>query len=137
MHRKANVFLDHLSAAEAGAFLALARLVVLADGSLSDEEAPALAALTKALDFPPAPAGDTVAELAALFTNRRAQVSALLELMGLGFVDGQYHPVEREIIGEVAAAFGVGAAELLAMEGWVIRQGVLMREAAGFWAEDA
>ena len=62
----------------------------------------------------------------------------MLELIGLGFADGEYRPVESALIGEIARAMGIRDDEIAAMESWVIRQVALSEEAAGFWnTEDA
>ena len=130
------MFLENLEPREKRAFLALAQKVVHADGVLAEREARILAALSDAIG---APALDgTVEELAAAFQSRRSKVSALLELMGIGYVDGEYHVAEIESVAEIARALGFADDELVGLENWVVRQVALIEEAAGFWtAEDA
>ena len=128
------MFLENLIGKEKSAFLGLAQMVVHADGLLSAREAQLLTALEAA-------AGETVAQgtiesLAAVFQTRQSRVSALLELMGLGLADGEYHPAETKLIKEIAKALGFTEDELIGMESWVVRQVALIEEAAGFWTEE-
>ena len=128
------MFLENLIGKEKSAFLGLAQKVVHADGLLSAREAQLLTALEAA-------AGETVAQgtidsLAAVFQTRQSRVSALLELMGLGLADGEYHPAETKLIKEIAKALGFTEDELIGMESWVVRQVALIEEAAGFWTEE-
>ena len=130
------MFVENPVGPEKSAFLGLARKVVQADGVLSPREAQLLssfAAATKAEI-----ADGTVQELAAEFQTRQSKASAMLELIGLGFADGEYRPVESALIGEIARAMGIRDDEIAAMESWVIRYVALSEEAAGFWnTEDA
>ena len=56
--------------------------------------------------------------------------------MGLGLADGRYHPAERTVVAEIANAMGFNENELIGMENWVVRQAMLVQEAAGFWDEE-
>lgn len=130
------MFLENLEAREKRAFLALAHKVVHADGVLAEREAEILATLSSAIREPALEG--TVEELAAAFQSRRSKVFALLELMGIGYVDGEYHVAEIESVAEIATALGFSGDELVGMENWVVRQIALIEEAADFWtAEDA
>ena len=128
------MFLENLIGPEKSAFLGLAQKIVHADGLLAPREAQLLTSLEAA-------AGETVAQgtiesLAAVFQTRQSRVSALLELMGLGLADGEYHPAESKLIEEIAKALGFTADELIGMENWIVRQVALIEEAAGFWTEE-
>ena len=130
------MFLENLEPCEKRAFLALAHKVVHADGVLAEREARILATLSDAIGEPAL--DGTVEELAAAFQSRRSRVSALLELMGMGYADGEYHVAEIESVAEIARALGFSDDELVGLENWVVRQVALIEEAAGFWtAEDA
>lgn len=130
------MFLENLEPREKRAFLALALKVVHADGVLAEREARILATLSDAIGEPALEG--TVEELAAVFQSRRSRVSALLELMGIGYADGEYHVAEIESVAEIARALGFPDDELVGLENWVVRQVALIEEAAGFWtAEDA
>jgi hypothetical protein len=128
------VFLENLNVQEKAAFLGLAQHLIRADGVLAAEEENLLATLS-AQSGAIAPLEGSPAHLADQFETRRSKVSALLELMGLGFADGEYHPLEKALVLEVALAFGIDKAELFGMESWVIRQTALLEEARHFWNE--
>ena len=130
------MFLENLEPREKRAFLALAHKVVHADGVLAEREARILATLSDAIREPALEG--TLEELAAVFQSRRSRVSALLELMGIGYADGEYHVAEIESVAEIARALGFSDDELVGLENWVVRQVALIEEAAGFWtAKDA
>ena len=128
------MFLENLIGREKSAFLGLAQKIVHADGLLAPREAQLLSSLEVA-------AGEVVAEgtvedLAAIFQTRQSRASALLELMGLGLVDGEYHPAESKLIKEISEALGFAEDELIGMESWIVRQVALIEEAASFWTKE-
>ena len=128
------MFLENLIGREKSAFLGLAQKVVQADGVLAPREAQLLASLEATVGEDVAEG--TVEDLAATFQTRQSKVSALLELMGLGFTDGEYHPAEGRLIKKISKVLGFTEDELVGMENWVVRQVALIEEAAGFWTEE-
>ena len=124
------MFLENLSDGEKAAFLGLAKKLIEADEVLSPKESQLLASLTDAADT--AIATGSVADLAAAFRTRQCKASALLELLGLGLSDDEYHPAEAALVAEVSTAFGFTEEELVWMESWVVRQAYLIEEAVGF-----
>ena len=128
------MFLENLVGSEKSAFLGLAQRIVQADGALAPREAQLLEVLEAATEAT-ASAGE-VRELASAFRTRQSKVSALLELMGLGLADGEYHPAEKDMIADISKTMGFSEEELLWMEGWVVRQAHLLEEAANFWREE-
>ena len=127
------MFLENLTDGEKSAFLGLAKTLIHVDGTLHAREKQVLGSLTAIAGEPVAEG--TVEELATVFRTRRAKVSALLEIMGIGLIDGEYQSAERAIVAEVAKAMGVSENELVEMEKWVTRQIILLDEAAQFWTE--
>ena len=127
------MFLENLTDGERSAFLGLARTLVHADGTLNGREEQVLGSLTAIAGEPVAEG--TVEDLASAFQTRRAKVSALLELVGIGLIDGEYQPAERAMVAEVAKALGFSESELTEMEKWVVRQVALWDEAAQFWTD--
>ena len=131
------MFLENMTGGEKSAFLGLAQELVRADGVLSSKEDELLASLTAMAGHQQAAEG-TLEDLAGTFQTRKAKVSALLELLGLALVDGEYHTATRAVVAGIAKAFCFGEDELGGMEAWVARQIVLIEEAAAFWSgEDA
>lgn len=128
------MFIYNLTKNEQSAFLGLAEKIIRADGILAQQEEQLFSYLANATGQPSAEG--TVESLAAVFQTRRSKASALLELMGLGFTDDRYHPAERTLVAEIAKAMGFNENELIGMENWVVRQAMLVEEAADFWNEE-
>ena len=124
------MFLENLRSDERAAFLGLAKKLVEADEVLSPQESELLMSLSDATGT--VAATGSVTDLAAVFHTRRSKASALLELLGLGLSDDEYHPAEAALIAEVSNAFGFMDEELIWMESWIIRQASLVEEAADF-----
>ena len=130
------MFLENMTGGEKSAFLGLAQELVRADGVLSSKEEELLASLTAMAGLQAAEG--TLEDLAGTFQTRKAKVSALLELLGLALVDGEYRTATRAVVAGIAKAFCFGEDELGGMEDWVARQIALIEEAAAFWSgEDA
>ena len=127
------MFLENLTRTERSAFLILARKLVHADGILREREEQVLSFLADVSDE--TETEGSLDDVAAAFATRRAKVSALLELIGIGLIDGDYHSRERVVVAEAARALGFRESELLEMETWVARQVALLDDAAQFWAE--
>ena len=128
------MFLENLSDGEKAAFLGLAKKLIEADQILSPKESQLLASLTETAGV--AAATGSVEALAATFHTHKCKASALLELLGLGLADGEYHPAEAFLVAEVASAFGFAEEELAWMESWVIRQASLVEEASRFMSQE-
>lgn len=130
------MFLHILNDQQQKAFLALARQFIEADKNLAEGERNLLelmyAETGQSFDAE-LPAGDTNALLQA-FDSRQARSAVLLELIGVGHADDEFHPEESQFIRSVAAAFGVTEERIAQMESWVQRQLQLAVEAEQFWA---
>lgn len=128
------MFLENLSDGEKAAFLGLAKTLIEADEILSPQESQLLASLTEAAGV--AAVTGSVEALAAAFHTHKSKASALLELLGLGLTDGEYHPAEASLVADVSNAFGFAEEELAWMESWVVRQASLVEEAASFMSQE-
>ena len=133
------MFLQHLNDAERKAFLVLAKEFILVDGSLSPEEESLLEVMKieMGIDDSGDAAHKSRKELFAMFTTRKSQIAALIEMQGLGYANLEYHIDEKEFVNQMAEAFEVSKSELLKIDEWVIKQVALLYEANSFWVEDA
>lgn len=131
------MFLNLLDDEEKRAFAGLAEKMIESDGIVVGREAATLGALRGEMGIgaESAPAGAGVSDLASVFTDRRAKMVVLLELVGLGYSDTSFSGTERSLVSKVAHEMGVGADELARIESWVqghmehVRSAmVLMRE---------
>ena len=75
---------------------------------------------------------DNPIQFAAVFDDRRSQVSLLLELIGLGHTDAEYSDTERAFVQAFADAFDIPTEEIDLFENWVLRQIALFNEAQDF-----
>jgi len=125
------MFLHLLKGPEREAFAGLAKHLVGADEDESVAETRALSAMDLELGLSVAhvpPAKPTPA-LLATFGSPSARAAVVLELLGLAYVDGHYHPNETALIERIAAELGVSERRLLEMENWVQREMALVTEA--------
>ena len=115
------MFLNLLSDDQKVAFASLAEMMIESDGIVVGREAATLGALLGEMGMCDAPdsGGASVADLAALFADRRSKVVAVLELVGLGYSDTSFSGTERSLVSEVAREMAVGAEDLARVEAWV------------------
>jgi len=131
------MFLNLLNDDQKAAFAALAEMMIESDGIVVGREAATLGALKGEMGMTDGPdsSGARVADLAAVFADRRSKIVAVLELVGLGYSDTSFSGTERSLVSEVAREMDIGAEDLARIEAWVqghmqhIRAAlVLMRE---------
>lgn len=131
------MFLHILTDTQQKAFLAIARQFIEADGRLSGEEQNLLELMYAESgqsfdeDLPEA----TVESLLPVFDSRQAQAAVLLELIGVGHADNEFHAAESAQVRKIAASFGVSDASVAEMEDWVNRQLQLAQDVEKFWKE--
>jgi hypothetical protein len=115
------MFLNLLNDDEKRAFAALATEMIESDGIVVGREAATLGALRGEMGIVDAsgPEGASLSELAAVFSDRRSKMVALLELVGLGYSDTSFSGTERSLVSDVAREMGVGAEDLAKIERWV------------------
>ena len=125
------MFLHILNETQQRAFLALAKRFIEADSRLSDEEHNLLelAYAETGLGFEEELPEGEVETLLQAFDSRPARAAALLEIIGIGHADNEFHPEESGFVRKMASSLGVSDEEVKAMESWVERQLALALEA--------
>ena len=63
------------------------------------------------------------------FDSRPTRAAALLEIIGIGHADNEFHPEESGFVRKMASSFGLSDGDVQAMESWVERQLALAQEA--------
>ena len=108
------MFMNLLNDDQKAAFATLAEMMITSDGIVVGREAATLGALKgeMGLTDDAAATGSSVADLATAFTDRRAKMVALLELVGLGYSDTSFSGTERSLVSEVARAMDVAGDDL-------------------------
>ncbi len=106
------MFLNLLTNPEKIAFLALARQVIMSDNVISQHEIIRYKALKCEAEIKETVKLDIETEIRQLpasiedvcktFTSTQARIGTLIELIGIGFVDGEFLPEERQDIYKIA-----------------------------------
>jgi hypothetical protein len=132
-----TMFLNHLSPTEKKAFLTLAKEFILVDGVLSPEESDFVTIMKAEMSIEDGyPEGEkSRKELFEVFTSKKSQIAAVIEMQGLGYANMEYHIQEKAFIKEMADSFGLSERELDRIDDWVVRQVALLYEANEFWDE--
>jgi uncharacterized tellurite resistance protein B-like protein len=131
------MFLHLFNEDQQKAFLVLAKRFVESDSTLSDEEHNLVELLYAETGLPfetELPEADNETLLQA-FDGRQARAAVLLELIGAGHADREFHPEENAFIKKVAGTFQVSDDRLREMEDWIERQVALARDVEKFWSE--
>ncbi|MDX2305378.1 MAG: hypothetical protein NW226_21385 [Microscillaceae bacterium] len=127
------MFLSLLNPREKLAFLALAKKVIISDKIIAQSEMVLYKSMRREMDIMDELLGEdikdyeienlptSISQLCAEFTTKKAKISALMELIGLGFVDGKFVAQEREIIYEIALYFGIRREETDSYIDWATR----------------
>ena len=131
------MFLHVLNDTQQKAFLGLAKQFIECDSSLSDEEQNLLELMLAetGLSFDEEIPPSDPETLASTFDTKQARSAVLLELIGVGHADNEFHADESPFIRDVASRLGVSHDDVMKMESWVERQLALAQEAEAFWAE--
>jgi uncharacterized tellurite resistance protein B-like protein len=131
------MFLNNLSDEEKKAFLTLAKEFILVDGELSPEEEDLVRVMKAEMNIEEGyPEGQmTRQQLFKKFDSRRSQVSAIIEMQGLGYANMEYHTQEKAFVQEMADTFGISDEDLNNIDDWVVRQVAMLYEANEFWKE--
>lgn len=119
------MFLNLLQPDQQVAFVHAARAVAERDGEVSEVESALLDAVRAecGLDELPAPHPelDVCARAAEVLPDDVARRVFLLELAGVALIDGDAHPSELALVGEVADALGISGAALADMLAFAAR----------------
>lgn len=124
------MFVQYLNERQQGALLHYAHEMMRADGSIASEELVRLDVLRDQA-LPGVEAEDVpIDQLSALFDDRLSRVVFLLEIVGIGYANGDFDPAESQLAQDLAHALAPKEDSLLlAAQSWVKRQLLLMREA--------
>ena len=122
------MFVQYLNARQQGVLLHYADRIMRIDGVIDAKEMVHIDMLREQA-VPGATAEDLAEEeLGQVFEDRSSRIAFLLELVGMGYVNEAFDPRESELVGRVAAAFGLES-DMDDVESWVRRQLLLTREA--------
>ncbi len=118
------MFLNLLKPQEKSAFLTLARRVIAADKVIAEKEMILLESMKKELEISDEEIEemeDDLHYLCSVFSSSKSKVSALMELIGIGFVDGKFVHEEQQVIYEIAEHMGISKEETTMYVDWARR----------------
>jgi uncharacterized tellurite resistance protein B-like protein len=118
------MFLNLLKAEEKIAFLTLAKRVISADSKIAKKELLLLESMKKELDVNDndlQDSSESIEVLCSKFSSSKSKVSALMELIGIGFVDGKFVHEEQEMIYQIAQYMGISKEETTMYIDWARR----------------
>jgi len=118
------MFLNLLKQEEKIAFLTLAKKIISIDSMISKQEMVLLESMKRELEL-----DDTdiqyldvsIEEICNKFINSKSKVSALMELIGIGFVDGKFVLEEQNLIYQIGDAMKISREETNMYIDWARR----------------
>ncbi len=131
------MYLKDLSPDCKKSFLALARLLIAADGVFASEELAMLDDVAFEMGVAPdsGTTGDIVEDLCEAVQRPEARAQMLLELVSLAHIDDEYSTEERKLLREISQQWGVDAITLIRIETWAESRIQMSREAAAIIQE--
>lgn len=122
------MFVDRLNKGQQEILLDLAKQLINADLKILPSEEAFLEALRSQMETDVKPASVPLDRIGTAFSTRSAQISVMLELLGIGLADGELHPAEYEFCEGIAESIGLGRNRLPQLVDWCRKQLSLMSE---------
>ena len=126
------MWLSSLSDRQRKSLIRLAHDLVVSDGLLDPNEEFMLDEFRREMALSSSTQDDNqsdLKELEAIFKSKRVRIIALLNLLRLSYVDGEFDVEEECLLKEVATGFGVDEDAFRVLDNWVRRLMALEREA--------
>lgn len=118
------MFLNLLKQEEKIAFLSLAKKIISIDSMISKQEMVLLDSMKRELELEDSEIvyiDSSIEDICSRFTNSKSKVSAIMELIGIGFVDGKFVLEEQNLIYQIADAMGISLEETNMYIDWARR----------------
>lgn len=129
------MFVSNLNNNQQEHLLALSKLLMSADGEVSDEEKTVIDTIKSQCNGELIEINDPFATLDEAFNIKAEKSSLMLELLGVALADSNYHQSEKAFIQRVSEHLNIEQALLESMENWVVKQISLFKEASTFMEE--
>ena len=126
------MFVNKLDVVQQGILLDWASRIVHADGVVDEKEETLLQQVRMQCSTDAKSVSVEVGDLSKHFSDERAKKYFLLEMIGLCYIDGEYHATEKDIIQSVSQSLDLSAEEVRFMEAWVEEQFGLMEQISIF-----
>ncbi len=118
------MFLNLLKSEEKIAFLTLAKKIISIDSMISKQEIVLLESMKRELELEDADIqylDKPIEEICNQFSNSKSKISALMELIGIGFVDGKFVLEEQNLIYQIGDAMNISREETTMYIDWARR----------------
>jgi uncharacterized tellurite resistance protein B-like protein len=118
------MFLNLLKQEEKIAFLTLAKKIISIDSTISKQEMTLLNSMKRELEIDDVDVqylDASIEDICTQFTNSKSKVSAIMELIGIGFVDGKFVLEEQNLIYQIADAMNISREETNMYIDWARR----------------
>jgi tellurite resistance protein len=132
------MFLRNFEQAEQQAFIYLANEVIKADSKIDEIELDFLSALQNEFSEMVEYKENQISEEDAIqaLAKYSSKVSAIIELIGIAHIDGNYATEEKEYLRGVSQKLGISEEKFDHLENWVLKQSALLDEAKHLLSED-
>lgn len=132
------MFLRSLSLKQKSAFLFLANELIIADQKLDTSEKNLSNDLITEMniDEKNLPEVKTRYDSISILNTSMSRIIALIELLGIAHIDGDYCEEERKYLSDLAESLKISKEKLLYLENWVLRQISLFNEVKLMFIEE-
>ncbi len=132
------MFLHDLTERQKRTFLILAKQFVLADSKVTSTEEKHLESMQRDVcaEIPSDAESYDKKELMASFDTSQSQISIMLELITLGYIDGEFSEEENQFIHELANTFGISEGKLEKYANWALKHYEVLREGRALLGEE-
>ena len=131
------MFIYDLTEKQKSTFLILAKQLSLSDSKLTPEEERELELMERetGMQIPAAAESFDKSTLLGVFDSSKSKIATILELILLGFADGEFSEEENQYIHELASAFRITDDDLNRYARWALKQHEVLQEGKEFWGE--
>ena len=133
------MFLFDLSDTQKEAFLIVGIQFIHADGKVTIEEKKLFELMRReiSVEIPPDAREFNRLDLIEAFDTTESKIVLLLELLHLGYIDGEFSQPEHDFLIEFADRLGFTEDQLTTYAHWVLGNIAWQQEASKFWASKA
>ncbi len=120
------MFLNILEKKEKEAYFTLAKKLIHADNQIAHQESVLLQAMQQEMQWDTEklkyiPDNTSIKTLCDIFLEKRTRVCAIMELIGIAFVDGEFVTAEQELIYEIGNCLQMDEQEINMYIDWAKR----------------
>ena len=129
------MFVDYLTESQQRVLLHYAHEVMLADGIMEADEKAHMEVLRKQVRAGIEAEHVPIDDLSKLFDRRASRIALFLELTGIGYANEKFDPHQSAVLRNVAYALSLTDDDVQAVNSWVKRQFLLVKDAHSLMVE--